>query len=728
MNVSKPAVPKQYFSRLYWSNVMIVVMITIIPITIYYQYFSKAYNEELEKFNEQTVMQIRQTIDQQFIKDSINILNNAMVDGVQNSILSYPETNSIRNDSTAILNVITQLNSLQRSFGFVKSIDVYYKLDNVLFYDSKFCFLDDTACNIGSRKQWLERFQTTETQIDWIPPRQILGDDSVPVITHVRSIPYFAPLENKKAIIAINIYEDEIRKSLQALKHSSEGILMILDEQGHVIAHNQENNPMDELRQNENHWMDKVLSSNDSTMFNEKISGKSMMISSARSEFNNWRYVSLADKSIFYQKADQLRNWLISLCILVLMGSVLVTLLLNKRAQRPIRSALSELHQKIESNKPVIRHNLIMSLLHEDVPLNRTQLVELFDIRPEWDQFFCFIIQPSNKEDFESELALSYHLIDLLQQSGGQSFHIWAVKDYDRQILGIVYFSAPYQQEALEAIEIKVASVYGSHYVLSCGASHIRDQQPVSISYQEAVEASGYQFIQPGEKVLYYPNLGIETRRRSGSSIAILDEIEDCIRACDERKAKQLLASVIQELKEGGYSLEYCKNLLSDIVTTLRRVVKSMGFSSTKLFGCDIREKYKEIAHVDEFADWAYQIIQTAISTMEERKQSIDQNLELKVKSYIEERLFDDLSLEMVAEYMNVSSNYLGKLFKKTTGIKFIEYLTERRLTEAVKLLKDKQLSVNEIANRLGYSSTNHFIRIFKEKYGETPKQYQKYL
>lgn len=314
MVISNQGIQTRHFSRLYWSNVIIVIMITIIPVVIYYQYFSKAYNEELEKFNEQTVIQIRQSIDQQFIKESINTLSRSVADGAQDSILLYPMTNSIRNDSSSVLNIISQIDSIQRNLSFVKSIDLYYKLDNVLFYDNKFCFLTDSSCDIGSRKQWLEQFQTTETQIDWLPPRPIQGSDSEKVITHVRSIPYFASKENKKAIIAINIYESALRKSLQSLKHSSDGILMILDEQGNVIAHNQENNPMDDLRNDKSLWLNRVLASNTNIMFNETIAGNSMMVSSAHSEYNSWRYVSMANKDLFYQKANELRNWLISLC------------------------------------------------------------------------------------------------------------------------------------------------------------------------------------------------------------------------------------------------------------------------------------------------------------------------------------------------------------------------------------------------------------------------------
>ncbi|NQX59356.1 AraC family transcriptional regulator [Paenibacillus qinlingensis] len=721
-------IQKKVFTRLYWSNILTVILITVVPVSIYYQYFAKAYTDELEKFNQQTVVQFRQSIDQQFVKESISTLNRSAVDGGQDSILLYPMSHTIRNDSSSIIGIVSQLDFIQRDLNFVKSIDVYYKTDNVLFYDSKFCFLSSSMCDIGSRREWLDWFQQNDVQISWMPPRPIQGQGSERVITHVRSVPYFAAFGNRKAIVAINIYESALKKSLQSVMNASDGVLIIIDDQGNFIADNQETNGIEDIQKDHGGWLQKVLASDQSSMFINQIAGKSMMVSSVHSDYNSWRYVALANTDVFYKKANELRNWTLSIGILFLLGSISFTILLSRRAHRPIRSVLSDLHQKVENNKPIIRHNLIMSLLHDDLPMNREELADMLDTQPGWEQVFCFVVKVPQKEDFENEQLLSYHLIDLLQLEQDLGFQIWAIKDYGRRIIGIVNCTMNEKHAAIDYVEEKVQAVYESDFVIAYGNEHSRDARPVSVSYREALEALSYTFILPEEKIISYAKLDITGRKRTGSSVVILDEIEDCIRACDGKKAYQLLSMMSEDIRNDHYSITYCKNLLSDIVTTIRKVVKSMGFSSTQLFGYDIREKLEEVPHIHEFTEWANELIQTAIATIEDRKMSIDHNLEIRVKSYIEEHLFEDISLEMVADHMKVSANYLGKLFKKITGVKFTEYMTERKLTEAVKLLRDKQLSVNEIAGKLGYSSANHFIRIFKEKYGETPKQYQKWL
>ena len=76
-----------------------------------------------------------------------------------------------------------------------------------------------------------------------------------------------------------------------------------------------------------------------------------------------------------------------------------------------------------------------------------------------------------------------------------------------------------------------------------------------------------------------------------------------------------------------------------------------------------------------------------------------------------------------MAEYTNVSSFYLSKLFKEEKGVTFINFITDKRLEEAQKLLKETNLSIKEITAKIGYNDQNYFSRIFKNKYGITPSE-----
>lgn len=85
-------------------------------------------------------------------------------------------------------------------------------------------------------------------------------------------------------------------------------------------------------------------------------------------------------------------------------------------------------------------------------------------------------------------------------------------------------------------------------------------------------------------------------------------------------------------------------------------------------------------------------------------------------------RYAEPLTLDCLARELYLSPVYLSRIFKKETGKNFKEYLTEVRISKARELLKDESLTVNEVAELVGYRDPGYFGRAFKQKYGYTPR------
>ena len=87
---------------------------------------------------------------------------------------------------------------------------------------------------------------------------------------------------------------------------------------------------------------------------------------------------------------------------------------------------------------------------------------------------------------------------------------------------------------------------------------------------------------------------------------------------------------------------------------------------------------------------------------------------------YIEEHFSEDISLDVVADKIGISTYYLSRLFKAERGESFVEYLTSVRMKNAVMLARDTRLSIREIALKTGYASPTYFCRVFKKYTGGT--------
>lgn len=98
----------------------------------------------------------------------------------------------------------------------------------------------------------------------------------------------------------------------------------------------------------------------------------------------------------------------------------------------------------------------------------------------------------------------------------------------------------------------------------------------------------------------------------------------------------------------------------------------------------------------------------------------------LDVQGYLLEHFRENITLGGTAKAHYVSSSHLSRIFFRTTGYHFKEYLLLLRLNEARRLLLTTRLPVADVGYACGYRDVNHFIRSFQEHEGMTPGRYRK--
>jgi AraC-like DNA-binding protein len=94
-----------------------------------------------------------------------------------------------------------------------------------------------------------------------------------------------------------------------------------------------------------------------------------------------------------------------------------------------------------------------------------------------------------------------------------------------------------------------------------------------------------------------------------------------------------------------------------------------------------------------------------------------------KAIQYIQDNIREPISISQLAYELNMSEGNFCQSFKKIMGITPKEYITNLKLVKAKDMLKNQ--NVTEVAYDLGYENISHFIALFKNKYGVTPKQFQ---
>ncbi len=93
---------------------------------------------------------------------------------------------------------------------------------------------------------------------------------------------------------------------------------------------------------------------------------------------------------------------------------------------------------------------------------------------------------------------------------------------------------------------------------------------------------------------------------------------------------------------------------------------------------------------------------------------------------YIDENYMYDITLPQLAELSGVSVQHFCRCFKTKMNMRPVEYIAQRRLSEAKKLLMDSQKSITEIAGLVGYSGVTYFGMVFKKYEGVSPTGFRK--
>ncbi|MDQ8735382.1 AraC family transcriptional regulator [Paenibacillus sp. LHD-38] len=93
---------------------------------------------------------------------------------------------------------------------------------------------------------------------------------------------------------------------------------------------------------------------------------------------------------------------------------------------------------------------------------------------------------------------------------------------------------------------------------------------------------------------------------------------------------------------------------------------------------------------------------------------------------YINDHFAANLTVQQVAERSFISPSHFQRLFKKTSGVTFMQYLQNIRVQRCCELLKSTEISIQEAANQVGYQDMKFFHALFRKKTGITPREYRR--
>ena len=215
--------------------------------------------------------------------------------------------------------------------------------------------------------------------------------------------------------------------------------------------------------------------------------------------------------------------------------------------------------------------------------------------------------------------------------------------------------------------------------------------------------------------------------RKTDKSNKLLAKFEVELRKCSYKASVDILRDYIDQLYLEYHDVNMISKRLQELAKLIVRIAEELGISDTNELVVQMEKlkiKYLLYNNKHDAYNEIIKMVDIVFDKMNVKGKLSDGGMK-SVVDYIERNIKRGISLEDVANHVNISTYYLSKIFKKEMGVNFITYVTDRKMDMAKEMLVNTDIPVLNIALDLAYNEANYFSKAFKKKTGLTPSEYR---
>ncbi len=379
-----------------------------------------------------------------------------------------------------------------------------------------------------------------------------------------------------------------------------------------------------------------------------------------------------------------------------------------------------ELHKKLDLVSPMIESEFIYSsLFTSDANFEIKKYLDYFNLKNTF-LCFCFEIPNINSENqyqtYEKTRDLIKEQINCLVSSFimNRIIVFYPLEDKDDT-----------EQQSNEQIK-KVFSLmnYKISSKIRLGVSRIYDDwKLIKSAYKEAISCLNQTDAEGG--IAFAEQVLVLTQKNQDNTIEFKKQLISRFRQGDSTGVKSFLDLYSSQLISAKVDLDKIKNSFFDILVTARNYATEIN---ENFYSESFDNAFSVICNENDvlmLKDYLQKTLLEYMTVIITARTQNENPIIKKVCDYINENIAENISLEQMAQYVNVSSFYLSKLFKEEKGVTFINFLSDKRLEKSRLMLKNTEKSIKEITAETGYNDQNYFSRLFKNKFGVSPTEYR---
>jgi AraC-like DNA-binding protein len=259
---------------------------------------------------------------------------------------------------------------------------------------------------------------------------------------------------------------------------------------------------------------------------------------------------------------------------------------------------------------------------------------------------------------------------------------------------------------------------------LGATTSEIRD---LPQAYHQAVSALYSRLLVGGEQVIDTDNDFLKKSESYRYPIELEQHYEESLKQGDLEESERMLEEFSKYVLSATHVTKVIQMSYTQLMGTTIRTMYLLGIDLDTLYkGEEPYEYLRKFQNLDDLNHWFLQKLITPIVMFVQNKTFVEhEHIIDKVIAYIQDNYHLDVSQDQCARSFGISRTHLSKLFKKFQHISFSDYLTQVRIEQAKKMLRETNIPVADISEKVGYLHTQNFIRVFKKNEGITPGHFR---
>ena len=194
--------------------------------------------------------------------------------------------------------------------------------------------------------------------------------------------------------------------------------------------------------------------------------------------------------------------------------------------------------------------------------------------------------------------------------------------------------------------------------------------------------------------------------------------------AADE--ATEEIDAIVAKLKENPPYLSMMRSVMLTAAMFLCKLAYDMKSTPEEVFGDDLLNAYYHIEGIGAFSTRLKEDSMTLIAYLSRESSESNRSVVQYAILHIRNANPADLSIQSIADALSISTGHLSRLFHQETGKKLVDYLQETRMEYAARLIRENEMTNEQICEAVGYSRVQYFSTKFKEYYGVTVNEYRR--